>query len=824
MMKKTKILSLTSLLLVLVCALMAFTFTACGSKVKITLSQTEITVAEGGKANIVATVAGSTEELTWEIDNNEVAEFNTIGKMCIVTAKKLGTAKITASIGKAHAECKVTVTADTTEKVTITLDGAEVTEHTMDMKTQVTLAATASNGSAIIWESSNENIATVENGLVKALRPGNVTISAKVSASIKAEVALTVNAVDGYEYYELTLKNGAADAAANPGKWAYWTEWAQFTVLNYDNGTVNLEFTENGGNWYNIQLFNVNPSIVAAKYYKLSCTITSSAAGHATLNGNVIEIQEGTHEYEVYFTNGTGFSMQFGVEGSALDIPAATVAISNIAYEEDTQRVTLAAPSFTFDADTNEITITDTNTAGVKNYVLNLYQNDKKITGVTVAGSGVKVDLSKVLNGEYDAKLQAIAANVHYIDSEESATSVKITVNNEGGLSYGFHNAGDDPENNTPMDGNGVNAIAQAGIWTYWCSSWVNIDGKFADDKLTVEFSNNSGNWYDTQLFYKVPGLESGKIYCLTLAIDSTAGGKVTLNGKEFTINEGAHDYEVVFTAGDGLSLQFTFGLNGQNNAQEIKSAKMIMEIKSTEVVEQQTLTAPSFTYDADTKIIAITDTNTAGVGSYELGFFQNDELKTSVTVSDGAELNLSSIAAGEYAIKLRAKASSDLYITSDWSETSFTITSETENVPIGFNEEANLTSGWAYYDTKTNGGAADWNVNTATECTECYIDKNGNVTMSYTCEGNGAAWAMQMFYKDGTNAAGYNVSFTITSTVATSITACGQTITLEANVAQTVTATNYTSATGNHSAIDIQFGFNGGTFVLSDISVTAVA
>ena len=145
-MKKTKILSLTSLLLVLVCALMAFTFTACGSKVKITLSQTEITVAEGGKANIVATVAGSTEELTWEIDNNEVAEFNTIGKMCIVTAKKLGTAKITASIGKAHAECKVTVTADTTEKVTITLDGAEVTEAVnITSGESKTFAATASN-------------------------------------------------------------------------------------------------------------------------------------------------------------------------------------------------------------------------------------------------------------------------------------------------------------------------------------------------------------------------------------------------------------------------------------------------------------------------------------------------------------------------------------------------------------------------------------------------------------------------------------------------------------------------------------------------------
>lgn len=541
MMKKTKILSLTSLLLVLVCALMAFTFTACGSKVKITLSQTEITVAEGGKANIVATVAGSTEELTWEIDNDEVAEFNTIGKMCIVTAKKLGTAKITASIGKAHAECKVTVTADTTEKVTITLDGAEVTEHTMDMKTQVTLAATASNGSAIIWESSNENIATVENGLVKALRPGNVTISAKVSASIKAEVALTVNAVDGYEYYELTLKNGAADAAANPGKWAYWTEWAQFTVLNYDNGTVNLEFTENGGNWYNIQLFNVNPSIVAAKYYKLSCTITSSAAGHATLNGNVIEIQEGTHEYEVYFTNGTGFSMQFGVEGSALDIPAATVAISNIAYEEDTQRVTLAAPSFTFDADTNEITITDTNTAGVGSYELGFFQNDELKTSVTVTDGG-EVPVPAIKNGTYTIKLMAKARDAKYIDSDWSTDTAEFTV---------------------ASDKTNINYGAQADLttgWCYWNDGGVTVSECYMDGEGSIHLTyTGSGPWYGMQLFFK--DALAGKPHKLTLKINATVAGSVTVNGKVVELVAGDNDITVESFGGASVDMQF--GTNG---------------------------------------------------------------------------------------------------------------------------------------------------------------------------------------------------------------------------------------------------------------------
>lgn len=815
-MKKTKILSLASLLLVLVCALAAFTFTACGgSKVKITLSRTEVTVAEGGTANVVATVTGSTEQMKWEIDNPEVAEISVIGgKVCNVNAKKVGSAIVTASVGKVSAECRVTVIEDNTEKVTITLDGAEVTEHEMDMNTEVTFAATASNGSAITWESSNNNIATVENGLVKALRPGDVIISAKVTASIKAEVALTVKSVDGYEYYDITLKKGAADAAANPGKWAYWTEWAQFTTLNYDNGTVNLEFTENGGQWYNIQLFNNNPTVVAAKYYKLTCDIDTSAAGHVTINGNVVELQEGKHSYEVYFTNGTGFSMQFGVEGSGLDINAAKVAISNIVYTEDTERVNLAAPSFTFDADTSVITITDSNTAGVKNYVLNFYQNDKKITGLTVAKSGDKIDLTKILNGEYDVKIQAVALNAHYIDSDESADSIKITVNNEGGISYTFHNVEGDTDNNTPMDGNGVNAIAQAGIWTYWCSSWVNIDGKFAEEKLTVEFSNNAGNWYDTQLFYKVPALENGKIYSLVLAIDSNASGRVTLNGSEFAIQEGAHDYEIVFTAGEGVSLQFTFGLNGQNSNQEIKAGKMIFEIKNVDAVENVTvLEAPSFTYDAETGKITITDSNTAGVGSYELGFFEAEATNpvSTVTVTNGGTVEVPAIKNGTYTVKLMAKAINAKYTDSSWSSSTAEITIASDKTNISYGGESDLTSGWCYW----NDGAI------TVEAGACYMDGEGSIHLTYS--GSGPWYGMQLFYKDALSGQPHKLTLKLNSTVEGKITVNGKVIELIAGD-NDITVENY-----GGSSISIQFGvvdgtmIAGGTFVLSDISVTAV-
>ena len=208
-MKKTKMLSLASLLLVVVCALTAFTFTACGgSKVKITLSRTEVTVAEGGTANIVATVKGSTEQLEWKIDNTEVAEISVIGgKVCNVNAKKVGNAKVTATIGKVSAECRVSVVEDNTEKVTITLDGVEVTEVEVAAGAEKTLVATASNGSAITWQSGNEHIVTVDNGKITGVNKGTTTVSAIVSASIKAVVNVTVTGDGIQRSYSTAIPN-----------------------------------------------------------------------------------------------------------------------------------------------------------------------------------------------------------------------------------------------------------------------------------------------------------------------------------------------------------------------------------------------------------------------------------------------------------------------------------------------------------------------------------------------------------------------------------------------------------------------------------------
>ncbi|MCH5156624.1 MAG: Ig domain-containing protein [Clostridiales bacterium] len=1060
-MRKTKLLSLLALL-VMVCVVVTVAFAACknNGSGEIKLSQTELNLVEGGNAQLTATVTGSDEAISWSVEPADVVSLTRVtDKIYTVKALKVGTATITVKSGDLSATCAVTVSEK--EVVTITLNGQAVTTASVDMGNTITLAASSNKGNAITaWTSSNENIATVANGVVSGLKPGKVTISAQVTASIKADIEVTVNSVGGYEYYEISVVKPPEALSNTPGVWECWTEWGQFAALNYDNGTVNIDFTENGGAWYNIQLFHIDTAIDAGKFYKLTFDIDSSEAGHITVNGNVVELLKGKHSYEVYFTNGNGFSIQFGVDGVGIDILEAKVAISNIQYTEDTSRVTLNAPSFTYNSDTGVITINDSNSAGVKNYVLNLYQNGKYVTGVTIAKSGDVVDWSLVISGTYQAKLKAIATNSHYIDSEESA-AVEIVVVNEGGIHYTFHN--EPPigsEGNTEMDAGGATAKQTPGIWTYWSSWWVTIDGEFKNDKLTVTFSNNTGNWTDTQLFYKHPGLESGKIYKMQLEIDSNAGGRVTLNGAEFTIKEGKHVYDIVFTENGGTSIALVFGLNGQDTAQEIPAATMVFEIKGVTEVVASKLAAPSFTLEAD-NVIKITDTNTTGVGRYELGFFQGGELKTTVVVVNNESVDLSKVAAGTYQVKLRAIAANAAYIDSDWSTVADQITSATENTPIangeetdaythpgnwyewhdqnwngstvnvskayidkdgainysfnivagantydqaahlyyhysdkvvgsaytltlkvkssvactvdfcgvkkaltvgdndisvtfnqpaqgsswngkpigatiriyfnnsgefvlsninvssatqtklnapsftvdssskvititdsnasgsvgryelgffqgetlkttvtvtngqavalgtvpsgtytvklkaiaanaeyidsdwstttativsatekveiGYHEEQDAFTGWAYWDSKVS---ADWNQWTKATCSKCEMDVNGKVTMSYTVEGTGAAWAMQMFYKSNVSANAYNSSLKITASVNTTIKVCGQSVELKANEAKVVTVTGYKSEKG--SAIDIQFGFTGGTFTIEDVNVTA--
>lgn len=599
----------TTFLVGILALCMSIMLAACGGGgVKITLNQSSVSLSVGGSsATISATVEGSDENLEWEIADSTIASITKLSKSCIVKPLAEGTTTLTAKIGDVTANCTVVVGAAVeVETVTIYKDGTAL-QNNADLSVTkgetLTLTATASKGSTVNWLSSNEAIATVENGVITAKTPGTTDITAFVTASIRATCTINVQAAEGSVYYELPFAAEGATEDSNGNNitqdmFFYWSakaEWSQQEVTvayaYYEDGVISFKYESDWdpGYSYGFQLMYKHSQQTIGSNYKLSCKITVDRDCFVNLNGNVIELKEGANDVVVYYTytDPLGSGATYGIssfdlvmgyaDGTATGyfVKDVTASISDIKWEDDVQEQ-LAAPSFTYDANSGKIAITDTNTEGVNNYRLDFYEGEI-VKGSVVVENDAVVDTSRIPSGTYTVKLVAVSGNAHWIDSESSTSSATITVTNVGGISYTLD-----------KNGGAADAMSNPGEWTYWTESWVTFAGNYANEKLSVSFSNNAGNWYDTQLFYQHPGATAGTAYKITFTITSSATGKITLAGQETTIQEGTYDYTVQITQGaSGATVQIIFGTATQGaNNQDIKEGTVDIKIASIEEVE----------------------------------------------------------------------------------------------------------------------------------------------------------------------------------------------------------------------------------------------
>ncbi len=138
----------------------------------IILSQYNAVADIGDEINLFAVT--STGKLpTWKSSDSKIASVNTYG---VVTAKKSGTATITAKIRNAEASCHITVKKT---KVTLNITNASV-EHGETLK----LKAVTSNNTDVTWKSSKKSVATInEDGTITGIKPGETTITAKANDS-----------------------------------------------------------------------------------------------------------------------------------------------------------------------------------------------------------------------------------------------------------------------------------------------------------------------------------------------------------------------------------------------------------------------------------------------------------------------------------------------------------------------------------------------------------------------------------------------------------------------------------------------------------------
>ncbi len=143
----------------------------------ITLDRSSVAMNAGETFKLTATITpsnASNKNVIWKSSNTSVATVSN----GIVTARSAGTATITATTedGGKTATCQVSVKYPVTG---ITLDRTDVEIYAGESFTlKATVTPSDATNKRVIWSTSNNSLATVNNGVVKALKPGKVTITA----------------------------------------------------------------------------------------------------------------------------------------------------------------------------------------------------------------------------------------------------------------------------------------------------------------------------------------------------------------------------------------------------------------------------------------------------------------------------------------------------------------------------------------------------------------------------------------------------------------------------------------------------------------------
>ena len=217
----------------------------------ISLNKSNLQLYIGESELLIASILpekATDKTITWSSSNQNVATVDTAGK---VTAKSQGQATITAkTVNGKKAECIVKVKIREIDVTNIKLN-KNSTE--LQVGKEETLTATIEPQNAtnktVTWTSSNQNIATVDNGgKVTAKSEGQATITAKTSNGKKAECIVKVKPNEVFatsikldkELIELQIgKEGKLTATIEPAnttnKTVTWTS-SNPNIATVDNG------------------------------------------------------------------------------------------------------------------------------------------------------------------------------------------------------------------------------------------------------------------------------------------------------------------------------------------------------------------------------------------------------------------------------------------------------------------------------------------------------------------------------------------------------------------------------------------------------------
>ena len=149
----------------------------------------------GSSQTLTATVSPSNatnKTLTWSSSNTSIATVSN----GVVKAVGFGTATITAKSNNGKtASCSVTVNPIAVTGVSLNKTSLSFTGTGSSQTLTATVSPSNATNKTVTWSSSNTSVATVSNGVVKAVGFGTATITAKSNNGKTASCSVTVNPI-----------------------------------------------------------------------------------------------------------------------------------------------------------------------------------------------------------------------------------------------------------------------------------------------------------------------------------------------------------------------------------------------------------------------------------------------------------------------------------------------------------------------------------------------------------------------------------------------------------------------------------------------------
>ena len=171
--QKKKFISVVIVIALLLCTC-CFVSSAAATSIRINVSQ--VTIQSGGQYQLSAIImpSNSSKTLKWSSSNSSVASVNNNG---LVTGRNSGTATITCTTtdgSNLSASCTVTVAQLISS---ISMQG-NLEIYTGDsQRLSVTITPSNATNKGLRWSSSNNNVASVNDGVVTGIAPGTATVT-----------------------------------------------------------------------------------------------------------------------------------------------------------------------------------------------------------------------------------------------------------------------------------------------------------------------------------------------------------------------------------------------------------------------------------------------------------------------------------------------------------------------------------------------------------------------------------------------------------------------------------------------------------------------